>query len=284
MPTTPPDPSPWDAIAQCALCGVEQPADRLPAVCPICADERQWLSPDGVQRWTTPRQSREEGARLEIVDVEPDVRGIVLTGGSGIHQQAMLVSTPGGNVMIEVPAHIDDDIVARVRELGGLRAIIASHPHMYGVQSLWSAAFDDAPVHVSEVDAGWLGVRPTATVTWTDEIELAPGMVASQPGGHFPGSVVVRWAAPDGKGVLFCGDTVFPGPDRARVSFLRSYPNRIPLSAAVVRRVADHVARHDFDRMYGNFGNPVLSDARGAVLRSADQYIRWVSGDYDHLT
>ncbi|HZW43873.1 MAG TPA: alpha/beta hydrolase [Dermatophilaceae bacterium] len=37
----------------CAACGNSYPGSgRPPQVCPICADERQWVSPDG-QRWTT---------------------------------------------------------------------------------------------------------------------------------------------------------------------------------------------------------------------------------------
>lgn len=271
------------AIAQCVTCGVEYPVGALPDVCPICADERQYVPRDG-QRWTTPQQERVDGARLEVIDVEPDVHGLVLHDGVGIGQQAMLVSAPGGNVMIEPPAHIDDETIARVRDLGGLQAIIASHPHMFGVQSLWSDAFGGVPVFASEIDQEWLGVRPSATVTWSGQIELAPGVVASQPGGHFPGSAVVHWTAPDGDGVLFTGDTIFPSPAQGWVSFMRSYPNRIPLSAAVVRRVAEHVSRYDFERLYGNFGGTVASDARAAVLRSADRYARWVSGEFDHLT
>lgn len=272
------------AIVLCSTCGVEYRAAELPALCPICVDERQYLPADGVQQWTTPRRSAEAGARLELAEVEPDVRGMVLHDGPGIGQQTLLVSTPGGNVMIEPPAHIDADSIARVREIGGLQAIIASHPHMYGVQSLWSEAFGGVPVYISEADEEWLGVRPERTVSWSGEIELAPGMVASQPGGHFPGSAVVHWIAPDGQGVLFSGDTIAPVPAHGWVTFERSYPNRIPLSAAVVRRIAAHVARYDFDRLYGNFGGVVPRDAREAVLRSADRYARWVSGDFDHLT
>ena len=37
----------------CATCGVEYPAAaQPPAHCPICEDERQYLSPKG-QQWTT---------------------------------------------------------------------------------------------------------------------------------------------------------------------------------------------------------------------------------------
>jgi hypothetical protein len=84
--------------------------------------------------------------------------------------------------------------------------------------------------------------------------------------------------------VLLAGDTIMAGPDRTSVSFQRSYPNRIPLSGAVVDRVTKAVESLEFDRLYSNFGNRIPVDARAVVRRSADRYIAWVRGDYDHLT
>jgi hypothetical protein len=106
-----------------------------------------------------------------------------------------------------------------------------------------------------------------------------------QPGGHFPGSTVVHWAAgAGGAGVLLSSDTIFANPDLVSVSFMRSYPNRIPLSAAVVDRVAKAVAEYPFDRLYGNFDNVIPTDAAAVVRRSADRHMAWVRGDFDHLT
>lgn len=271
---------------QCATCGVER-ARPLPEVCPICADERQFVPRSG-QRWTSPEESRAAGARLELTELEPRVVGITQHDCPGIRQKPALVRTEDGNVLVEVPNFIDDDIVAQVRDLGGIAAILASHPHMYGVQSLWSAAFDHAPVYVSAVDEHWLGLRPENTVVWgadrDDEVEFVPGMRASQPGGHFPGSVVAHWRAPDGAGVLFCGDTIGTVADPGWVTFMRSFPNWMPLSGPVVRRIARHVERYDFDRLYSNFGGSVPSGAQAAVRRSAERYAAWVDGEYDHLT
>jgi len=84
--------------------------------------------------------------------------------------------------------------------------------------------------------------------------------------------------------VLLTGDTVAGTPDEHWVSFLRSFPNKIPLSAAVVGRVADRVLALDFDRLYDNFGGQVRADAASWVRRSADRTIAWTRGDFDHLT
>lgn len=274
-------------VTQCATCGVER-AEPLPEVCPICADERQYV-PSGGQRWTTPAESRSRGAQLSFTERENGVIGLAHQNCPGIGQRPALIRTPHGNVLVEAPNHISDEAVAAVRGWGGLSAIIASHPHMYGVQSLWSQAFDDAPVYVSAPDEHWLGLRPANTVVWGgghsgDEVEILPGVRASQPGGHFPGSAVVHWTAPDGRGVLFTGDTIGSVADPEWVTFMRSFPDWLPLSGPVVRRIADHVSRYNFDRLYSNFGGCVPRDARAAVQRSAERYAAWVDGEYDHLT
>ena len=268
------------AVRQCATCGVERDAAALPEVCPICADERQYVDPQG-QDWTDPAAF---AGGIELVDSEPELWRLDVADGVGIGQQAKLIVTPVGSVMVDVPAAITDESVAAVRALGPVRAIIPSHPHMFGVQSLWSQALDGAPVYVAAADAAWLGHRPAALRLWEGTVEPVPGVVASQPGGHFPGSAVVHWAGADGAGVLLCGDTIMVNPDRRTVSFLRSYPNRLPLSAAVVERIAAHVDRYEFDRVYSNFALRIDRDGKAAVRASARRHAAWVRGEFDHLT
>lgn len=265
---------------QCATCGVEYRAAALPEVCPICADERQYVPAEG-QQWVDPART---SARIHLEEREPGLWGVVVENGTGLNQQAKVIVTPEGNVMAEAPSAITEEGVRAVRALGPLRAIIPSHPHMFGLQSAWSAALDDAPVYVAAVDADWLGLRPAALRLWDGTLSPVPGVTASQPGGHFPGSVVVHWTAADGKGALLAGDTIYVNPDLRTAGFMRSYPNRIPLSGGVVRRMAEHVSRYDYDRLYCNFGNRIDSDAKAAVEHSAERHIRWVSGDFDDLT
>jgi hypothetical protein len=140
-------------------------------------------------------------------------------------------------------------------------------------------------VLIAEKDREWVARTDAAMRFWTDDIELLPGVTLTQPGGHFPGSAVVHWAAgADGRGVLLSSDTIFANPDRTSVSFMWSYPNRIPLSGSVVERVAAHVERFAFDRLYGNFANVIPTDARAVVRRSADRHVAWVRGDFDDVT
>ncbi|WP_324653310.1 MBL fold metallo-hydrolase [Georgenia sp. H159] len=267
----------------CATCAVEYGAEPLPALCVICDDERQWVPRTG-QTWTTLGELAASGHSTVVEELEPGLVGIGTAPSVGIGQTGKLVVTDAGNVLFDVPGMIDDRAIGAIRALGGLAAIVASHPHMYGVQSLYSRAFDDAPILVARADADFLPLRVPAVRLWDTAHEVVPGVHLEQIGGHFPGSTVAHLTAADGRGVLLTGDGIFPGPQGHTVSFMRSYPNRIPLSAAVVRRIADQVARLDFDRLYNNFLGVVPERAGQVVEASAQRYVEWVSGVHDDLT
>lgn len=155
---------------------------------------------------------------------------------------------------------------------------------MFGVQVEWSHRFGGVPVYVAAADREHLQRDDAVVNGWTGEVEVLPGVDLVQIGGHFRGSAVARFSAPDGRGVLLSGDTVAGTPDEHWVSFMRSYPNKIPLSAATVEQIAQRLAQLDFDRLYDNFGGRVSADAGTWVERSAERYAAWARGDYDHLT
>ena len=266
----------------CATCGVEHAENA--GVCAICADERQWVPATG-QRWSTLYDLHEAGYRADLRELEPDLFGIESTPHVGIGQQAKLLRTPTGSVLWDPIGFVDNDIASQVLALGPVRAIVASHPHMFGVQVEWSRALGGVPVLVAEADLAWVARPDPVIQPWSTEVQLLPGVTLAQVGGHFPGSAVIHWTAgAGGRGVLLSGDTVFANPDRSSVSFMRSYPNRLPLSGPVVERIARSLERFDFDRLYGNFDNVIPADARAIVRRSADRHWGWVRGDFDHLT
>ena len=266
----------------CATCAVEH--DALPDVCAVCADERQWVPASG-QAWTTLAELSAAGTRAALHELEPDLFGLRTSPDVGIGQESKIVRTPAGLLLWDPVGYVDDAAVEAVLALGEVAAIAASHPHMFGVQVEWSHALGDVPVLVAEPDRHWVAREDPVIESWQGDLEILPGLVLSQPGGHFPGSAVVHWAAgAEGRGVLLSGDTIFANPDRTSVSFMRSFPNRLPLSATVVDRIARQVERFEFDRLYGNFDNVIPADARAIVRRSAERHCAWVRGDFDHLT
>ena len=123
-------------------------------------------------------------------------------------------------------------------------------------------------------------------MTFFDETyELGADLTLYRVGGHFRGQTVAEWRTGNGgAGVIFAGDAVSPNPDRRTVSFLRSYPNRLPHSGAVVRRVAGQLVGLHIDRLYNNFGDVVPSDAKAVLRFSAERHAAWTDGLHDDET
>ena len=266
----------------CATCGVEHADDQ--GVCPICADERQWVPADG-QHWTTLDELAADGRRTRVRELESGLQELTVDPKVGIGQSAIVVVTGAGVVLWDPPGFVDDEAVQRIAALGDVLAISSSHPHMFGVQLEWSRRLGDAPVLVSEPNLDWVSRGGPAVRSHGDRHEIASGLTLHRFGGHFPGSTVLHvQAGADGRGVLLSSDTIHGNPDRTTVTFLRSYPNRIPLSPAVVQRIATAAEQLEFDVLYDNFARGIAGGARAAVRRSADRYIAWVSGEHDELT
>jgi len=63
--------------------------------------------------------------------------------------------------------------------------------------------------------------------------------------------------------------------DRRYVSFMRSYPNLIPLGAMAIRCIVERIEPFTFQQIFGGWWQTnVLSDAKAAVARSAERYLR----------
>ena len=262
----------------CATCGLEH-ADtpEPPAICAICSDDRQYV-PAGGQQWRTLADVQRE-RRAEVTELEPNLLGIVVTPSVGIGHRPLLVTTEAGNVLWDAPGFIDDALSAEIERLGGLVAIASSHPHLTGVSITISHQFGHVPVWYGADDRQWVR-RPDDVVRfWSDRHELVPGLTLVQCGGHFAGSAVLHWAGGvAGKGAILTGDTIRVNTDRKTVSFMRSYPNLIPLSPRSVTRIVDSVAPLRFDRIYGGFDGEILQTGGSRAVRdSAKRYINWVT-------
>ena len=267
----------------CATCAVEtDDLDARPATCEICADDRQWVPASG-QRWTTLADLAAARTTTRWFEVEPDLYGITATPKVGIGQQTMVLATASGVVVFDPLGFVDEAALAHVRSLGPVLAVAASHPHMYGCQTEWAAALE-APVVLNVHDREWCR-RPGRVTFFEESFDLGADVTLHRVGGHFRGQTVAEWRPGNGgRGVLFAGDAVFPNPDRRSVSFLRSYPNRLPLSGTVVQRIAARLEGLHFDRLYNNFGAVVPADAKAVLRFSADRHAAWTDGRHDHET
>ncbi|MCB0035491.1 MAG: MBL fold metallo-hydrolase [Anaerolineales bacterium] len=263
----------------CVTCGTQySAAAEPPAHCPICEDERQYIGWDG-QQWTTLEALRETHHNV-IKEEEPHLTGIGTEPGFAISQRALLVQTPQGNLLWDCITVLDEATIAAVNELGGIDAIAISHPHYYSSMVEWAHAFD-APIYLHAADQAHVMRPDTAVQFWEGETKpLWDGLTLIRGGGHFEGGTIAHWAAgADGQGVLLTGDIIQVVSDRRYVSFMRSYPNLIPLSAAKVRQVVAAVEPYTYDRIYGAWWRRIVKeDAQAAVHRSAERYIAAING------
>lgn len=253
----------------CTACGTEYPpSSDPPATCAICEEERQYV-PVGGQSWTT-LEALSASRRNAFVQYEAGLTGIGTEPGFAIGQRAILIQTPEGNVLWDCIAFVDDATVSIIEALGGLRAIAISHPHFYTTNREWSLRFG-APVHLHAADRRWVQHDHDGLRFWDGGSHaLFGGITLVRAGGHFPGGTVLHWArGAGGRGVVCSGDIFAVTADRKWLSFMRSYPNWIPLSAPEVEAVAAAMEPLAFERIYGHYFDRVISEGAKPVLEAS---------------
>ncbi len=261
----------------CTACGTQYPeADAPPPRCVICEEERQYVPPTG-QDWTTL-------AALALRHVngwreyESGILGLGSQPAFAIGPRALLLRTPRGNSLWDCISLLDGATVALIKALGGLAAIAISHPHFYTTMVEWSRAFG-APIHLHAADRAWVQ-RPDPAISFWDgnTRALLPDVTLVRCGGHFPGGTVLHWHR-NGRGVVCSGDILTVTTDRKFLSFMRSYPNFIPLSASEVQGIARALAPFDYDAIYGHYFDRVIASNGKEVMRmSVARYLGAIEG------
>jgi glyoxylase-like metal-dependent hydrolase (beta-lactamase superfamily II) len=258
----------------CTTCGVQyEESPSPPESCAICSEERQYIGWQG-QQWTTLGGLRSDH-RSRIEPEGPDLTGIGIDPSFGIGQRALHIRG-GGGFLWDCTSLLDDAVVTRVRELGGVRAMAISHPHFYGSMVEWSRALGGIPIYLHEADRAWVMRDDPAIVHWGGaSLEVAPGITLIHCGGHFAGSAVLHWAeGAGGLGALLTGDSIMVAQDRRSVSFMYSYPNLIPERPDTVRRAAALLEPLPFDAIYGGWWQrTVASGGKEALRRSVQRYL-----------
>lgn len=268
----------------CVTCGTQYPtSDEPPANCPVCEDERQyvgplgqkWVSLDGLQK-THRNVFFQEGEKLWGIHTQPNF---------AIGQRALLLQTDSGGILWDCLSLIDASTVELVKTLGGLSAIVISHPHYYTSMVEWSRAFGGIPIYLHDDDREWVHHHDSAIVFWNGETHrLNNDLTLIRVGGHFSGFQVLHWASGEGgKGALMTGDMPQVCPDRRYVSFMYSYPNFIPVDGATVRGIVKRLEPAKFAILYGAWPKFVVEDdPKVALRRSAERYLRSI-GDLKPL-
>jgi len=268
----------------CTACGTQYtPSSVAPRQCVICEEERQYVPPRG-QTWTT-LAALTAGHFNSYRQYEAGVIGIGTQPQFAIGQRALVVCTPNGNVLWDCISMLDPATIALINGLGSLKAIAISHPHFYTTMVEWSRAFGGIPIHLHADDHRWIMRPDPAIQLWNGEtLKLMPDLTLIRCGGHFRGGTVLHWAkGAGGRGVLCSSDIATVTTDRKFLSFMRSYPNLIPLSAKQVTGIAVALEPFQFDTIYGHYFDRVITSGGKRILEiSVKRYVDAISGVYEH--
>jgi hypothetical protein len=191
-----------DNLLICTACGTQfDISDRnVLKRCRICDDPRQFVPPTG-QAFTTLAELKKAGHENKREPLDGDDRfwSIWTEPKFAIGQRAILIKSPHGNVLWDCITYLDSETIEWINSLGGLAAIVISHPHYYSTHLEWAETFD-CPVYLSWEDKMWLnrmdplGKARTFIEGREEEIEVRgekTGVKALKLGGHFPGSLCV---------------------------------------------------------------------------------------------
>ena len=279
---------PTDNLLICAACGTQFDVENRSLLkhCRICDDPRQFVPVTG-QAFTTLAELKAGPYvnKWKALDFDQRFYSIWTEPKIAIGQRCILIKTPLGNVLWDCITFLDHETISKINEMGGLAAIVISHPHYYTTHLEWADTFD-CPVYLSWEDKEWLnrldrlGKARTFIEGKEEEIEVRgekTGVKALKLGGHFPGSLVCL-----AFGRLLVADTLVTtpsglgdwsiGPDGGKrgrppgmtsFAFMWSIPNMIPLSADEIQSMWDVLKAHEFESTHGAFVGTEIRDGHG---------------------
>ncbi|HET9418349.1 MAG TPA: hypothetical protein VFO30_03335 [Chthoniobacterales bacterium] len=217
--------------------------------------------------------------RNRVEDEAPQLLGVGTEPEFAIGQRALLLQSPDGNLLWDCITLVDDQTAAELNARGGVRAIAISHPHYYSAMVEWADRFD-AQILLHAQDRQWVTRKSPRIQFWEETtLSLWDGLTLINCGGHFEGGTVLHWPGGGNReGALLSGDIIQVVQDRRYVSFMRSYPNLIPLGPTAIQRILAAIEPFAFEQIYGAWWKAnVLSNAKDAVIRSAERYLRAIN-------
>ncbi|MGH9949519.1 MAG: MBL fold metallo-hydrolase [Pyrinomonadaceae bacterium] len=232
----------------CTACGTQFPLAKMPQVCPICEDDRQYV-PETGQTWTT-HSGLAADYTVRTRQINENLFELLMTPTFAIGQRALLVQAPDGNILWDCIPLLDEPTIEFIKSKGGLKAIAFSHPHFYSNMNFWAEVFD-CPIYIHEKDEQWIFNRGDHIKLWSEtEKELWNGIKIINIGGHFAGSSILHIPFLSPEGTILCGDTFVISPNKNHLAAMHSYPNKIPLPIKEVLRIKRQMLDLEFDTIH----------------------------------
>lgn len=257
----------------CTACGTQHPGTHTETdLCPICTDDRQSV-PETGQTWTN-LEKLSDNYSVIIKKVTGNLYELRMAPTFAIGQRALLVLSPGGNILWDCIPLLNEPTIAFIKAMGGLKAIAFSHPHYYSTMNVWAETFE-CPIYIHKSDEQWIFDGCDRVKLWQGtEQELWTGIRIINVGGHFPGSSILHIPFLSPGGTVLCGDTFAISPSKNHMAVMYSYPNRIPLPIQEVNRINLQMQQLPFDTMHGfyDFQN-IYGDAKLILENSLARYV-----------
>ncbi len=248
----------------CDSCGFWQVLPSQPILCPICDDFRHSRSEAGLKFYENKflaktHQTWWNQSSTGVIDFwnEPSI---------GIGPKGHLVSLREGNFLFDLVPWFSFEALQKIRELGGVRWVSASHPHAYG--ALWQIQDAFRPeVFIQRLDLSWTS---SFRVTWPfdEELQSVQEVKLIHSGGHFDGHTILYY--PEAK-TVFLGDMIklhFEHNSLCALSSHKAFNRQIPTTHAEIKHYRNILSALVFDRVYTTFDCAPLSNAD--VLRFFD--------------
>ena len=257
----------------CTACGTEFPPNgKLPELCPICNDDRQYI-PEGGQAWTSFNELSDNYG-VSSRKINSGLYELMMTPLFAIGQRALLVTAPEGNILWDCIPLLNEPAIEFIKSKGGIRAIAFSHPHFYSTMNKWADIFD-CPIYIHQNDEQWIVNKGSRQNLWSGiEKQLWDRMKLINVGGHFPGSSILYVPFLSARGSILCGDTFVISPSKKHTAAMYSYPNKIPLPLKEIGRIKEQISLLEFDTIYGwNDSQNINSEAKVIVENSLAKYV-----------
>ncbi|PWN71517.1 MBL fold metallo-hydrolase [Chryseobacterium phosphatilyticum] len=256
----------------CTACGTQFPEHYNEELCAICNEERQYIPVTG-QTWTTHDRLLTTHT-TNIVKLNDHLYEITITPGFAIGQRAFLVISKSGNILWDCVPLLDQHVIDFINEKGGLQAIAISHPHYYSNMNDWAEEFK-CSLYIHKNDEQYISEKGNRIKLWEgDEMPLWDDIKIVNIGGHFAGSSILLHKSMSEKGTLLSGDTMYLSPNLKHFAIMYSYPNRIPLPVAEIKRIKKRLEDLEFDAVYGFYSYQNLTKNVKQILNnSIEKYL-----------
>lgn len=251
----------------CQNCGFWQEYFAAPPDCPVCSDVRNALPADG-WRFTSAAEMRAQEEHGEItgewMEIDNGIWMFSAVPQLGIGSSGYLIERSTGNIAFEAAGWYTQNALQKIRELGGIRFLSASHPHGFG--ALWQLQREFAPQTTAfQREAIRFTKAFDVNLAFDNELNVDEASTLFYVGGHYEGQSILYYAP---KKILFAGDALKFEEKSGKtigVSCHKAFHKQIPLSKSEIEKYQAVISGLDFKQVCTPFEHTADATTKDAT-------------------